>query len=40
MLNALISPLDMEASSQTTAQQQCYRLSAFRNQLPHQNMVF
>lgn len=39
MLTALTSPLGMEASSLTPAQQQCPRLSAFINQLYHQNMV-
>lgn len=39
MLTALTSPLDMEASSLTPAQQQCPRLSAFINQLHHLNMV-
>lgn len=39
MLTALTSPLVMEASSLTPAQQQCPRLSAFINQLHHQNMV-
>lgn len=38
MLTALISPLGMEASSLTPAQQQCSRLSVFIN-LHHQNMV-
>lgn len=39
MLTALTSPLDKEASSLTPAQQQCPGLSAFINQLHHQNMV-
>lgn len=39
MLTALTSPLDMKASSLTPAQQQWPGLSAFRNQLHHQNMV-
>lgn len=39
MLTALTSPLHKEASSLTPAQQQCPRLSAFINQLHHQNMV-
>lgn len=39
MLTALTSPLDKEASSLNPAQQQCPRLSAFINQLHHQNMV-
>lgn len=39
MLTVLTSPLGMEASSLTLAQQQCPRLSAFINQLHHSNMV-
>lgn len=40
MLTALASPLGLEASLLIPAQQQCPRLSAFINQLHHQNMVF
>lgn len=40
MLTALSSPLGLKASSLVPTQQQWPRLSAFINQLHHQNMVF
>lgn len=39
MLTALTSPLGLKASSLVPTQQQWPRLSAFINQLHHQNMV-